>query len=84
MNRSLTILLADDHAMFREMLSTHLSAEPDINVVGSTGNAEDAIAEAKTNKPDILLMDIGMSGLSSFEAARIIRTLCPQTSSTAT
>jgi len=67
------VLLTDDHTLFRQGIRTLLSAEVDIEVVGEAGNAADAVALARQLRPDIVLMDIGMAGMSSFEATRQIR-----------
>jgi DNA-binding NarL/FixJ family response regulator len=67
------IVIADDHTLFRQGVRNLLSAEPDMEVVGEAPNAADVMALLAEAKPDIALLDIGMSGLSSFEAARQIR-----------
>src|SRR5208283_3037380 len=67
------ILLTDDHTLFRQGIRTLLSAEPDLEVVGEAGSAMDSVAAAKQLRPDVVLMDIGMAGMSSFEATRQIR-----------
>jgi len=64
--------------LFRQGIRTLLSAEPDIDVVGEAANAADAVALTKQLRPDVVLMDIGMPGLSSFEAAREIRRERPE------
>ena len=73
------ILVTDDHALFRQGIKTMLSAELDMEVVGEASNGSDAIARAAEARPDIVLMDIGMAGLSSFEASRQIRKNRPET-----
>jgi DNA-binding NarL/FixJ family response regulator len=73
------ILLTDDHTLFRQGMRTLLAAEPDIEIVGEAANAADAIALASQTRPDIVLMDIGMTGMSSFEATRQIRKARPET-----
>ena len=73
------ILLTDDHTLFRQGIRTLLSAEPDMEVAGEAANAADAVALAEQVHPDIVLMDIGMAGLSSFEATRLIRKDNPET-----
>jgi DNA-binding NarL/FixJ family response regulator len=73
------VFLTDDHTLFRQGIKTLVGAEPDMEVVGEASNAVDAIAQAAESKPDIVLMDIGMSGLSSFEATRQIRKARPET-----
>lgn len=72
------ILVTDDHALFRQGIKTMLSAELDMEVVGEASNGSDAIAKAAEARPDIVLMDIGMAGLSSFEASRQIRKNRPE------
>jgi two-component system response regulator NreC len=73
------ILLTDDHMLFRQGIATLISAEPDMEVVGQAPNAGDAVALAAELRPDIVLMDVGMTGLSSFEATRLIRKERPET-----
>ena len=79
MTASISILLVDDHAMVRRLLGQRLEAELDMTVVAAVGNADDSITEAIRLKPDIILMDIDMPGLSCFEAAGTIRRQCPDT-----
>src|SRR5581483_2896357 len=73
------VLLTDDHTLFRQGIRTLLSAESDIEVSGEAANASDAVAMARQVRPDVILMDIGMSGMSSFEATRQIRKERPET-----
>ncbi len=73
------VLIADDHTLFRQGMRNLLSAEPDMEVVGEAPNAADAVALVQQARPDTVLMDIGMPGLSSFEAARQIRKEHPGT-----
>jgi DNA-binding NarL/FixJ family response regulator len=67
------ILLVDDHTLFRQGVKNLLSAEPDMEVAGECSNGGDAMEKARELKPDVVLMDIGMPGFSSFEAARQIK-----------
>ena len=73
------VLLTDDHAMFRQGVRNLLSAEPDIEVTAEAANAFDAVALSRETHPDVVLMDIGMEGLSCFEATRQIRKESPET-----
>ena len=73
------VLLTDDHTLFRQGIRTLLAAEPDMEVVGEAANALDAVALAQQVRPDVVLMDIGMAGMSSFEATRLIRKERPDT-----
>jgi len=73
------VFLTDDHTLFRQGIRTLLSAEPDMEVVGEASNGSDAVARAAETRPDVILMDIGMTGLSSFEATRQLRKNRPET-----
>lgn len=77
MSRS-RILLTDDHTLFRQGLRNLISAELDLEVVGEARNAEEAVSRANELRPDLVIMDIGMPGLSSFEAVRRIRKERPE------
>ncbi len=73
------VLITDDHAMFRQGVRTLLAAEPDLEVAGEAKDAAEAISLSRQNRPDVVLMDIGMTGMSSFEATRVIRKERPET-----
>lgn len=77
--KPISILLVDDHALMRDTLSRRLADESDMNVTGSAGNASDALALAATQKPDVILMDIDMPGMTCFEAVRSIQSSSPGT-----
>jgi DNA-binding NarL/FixJ family response regulator len=71
-----TILIADDQALVRVGLRKILEAEPEMTVVGEAGDGEDAVAEARRLRPDLVLMDIRMPVLDGIEATRrIVQTL---------
>jgi len=73
------VFLTDDHTLFRQGIKTLIDSEPDMEIVGEAGNAIEAIKLAAEANPDVVLMDIGMTGLSSFEATRQIRKNRPET-----
>ena len=66
------IVLAEDQAMVRGALSALLGLEPDIEVLGSAADGEAAWRMLQQLKPDILVTDIEMPGLSGLELARRI------------
>ena len=77
MSDLIRILFADDHELVSRMLDSYLQSEPDLQVVATVANSEDAITQAILHKPDVVVLDIDMPGPSSFEAARTIITRCP-------
>jgi two-component system response regulator NreC len=66
-------LLVDDHTLFRQGVRRLLESESDFEIVGESPDAGDAVNKATELRPDVVLMDIGMPGLSSFEATRQIK-----------
>ena len=73
MQKKITVLICDDHALFREGVKTVLSAQPDIEVVGEASDGKEAVERAIRLGPDVVLMDISMPMLKGFEAVRRIR-----------
>ncbi|RPI11639.1 MAG: DNA-binding response regulator [Acidobacteriales bacterium] len=73
------ILLADDHTLFRQGVKTLLASESDMEVVGEAADNGSAAEKAAELKPDVVLLDIGMPGPSSFETARQIKKNRPET-----
>jgi DNA-binding NarL/FixJ family response regulator len=73
------ILLIDDHTLFRQGIRNLIAAEPDLEVAGEASCAADGICRAADLHPDLVLMDVGMPGISSFEATRQIRKNRPET-----
>ncbi|HYX54161.1 MAG TPA: response regulator transcription factor [Candidatus Limnocylindrales bacterium] len=72
-------LLVDDHTLFRQGVRRLLESESDFEVTGESPDGGDAVEKARELRPDIVLMDIGMPGLSSFESARQIKKMRPET-----
>jgi DNA-binding NarL/FixJ family response regulator len=66
------VLIADDQELVRTGFRVILDAEPDLEVVGETGDGRDAIDAATTLSPDIVVMDIRMPNLGGIEATRRI------------
>jgi DNA-binding NarL/FixJ family response regulator len=62
------VLIVDDHAVVRSGLRLLLDGEQDIEVVGEAGTAREAILEARSVKPDLILMDVVMPDQSGLEA----------------
>ena len=67
--RKIRILLADDHQLMRSGIRLMLEREPDLSVVGEASDGREAVLLAKTLKPEVAVMDIGMPNLNGIEAA---------------
>jgi two-component system, NarL family, nitrate/nitrite response regulator NarL len=74
----LSLVIVDDHPLFRDGVAAALHNEDDINVVAQGENAQEALELAKKHLPDIILLDINMPG-GGIEAAKTIATACPVT-----
>ena len=74
----LRVLLVDDHALVRSAIRQALEA-PDIDVVGEARNAEEAIEMAPQLRPDLLLLDIDLPGMTGIEAVRELAPRLPDT-----
>ena len=72
---SLRVLIADDHPVFRDGLTSLFSATPEIQVVGEVATGTEAVEAAERLQPDVIVMDLRMPDLSGIEATRaIVRT----------
>ena len=71
------IVIADDHAMFREALRSLTQRESGIRVIGEASNGREAIEVTLALKPDILLLDVAMPRLSGMEVLRRLADLSP-------
>lgn len=69
-DRTIKILLADDHTIVRQGLKLILSANPDLQVIGEAANGLEAVDLAQKLQPDIVLMDVAMPELNGIEATR--------------
>lgn len=76
---SIRCILVDDHALFRDGVRRLLESESGFAVVGEAGNAVEALEMVEELRPDVVLMDIGMPGMSSFEGARQMLERWPET-----
>ena len=76
---SVRVLVVDDHAGVRDMICCLLSQESTLNAVFQAANGEEAVTKADLLQPDLVLLDIGLQGITGLEAARQIPRVSPQT-----
>jgi DNA-binding NarL/FixJ family response regulator len=72
------ILLVDDHPILRQGMKQLLEMNAGFVVCGEAGNGEEAIVQALSHKPDIILMDINLPKVSGYESSRAILTAWPE------
>ena len=77
--RSISIVLADDHAVMRDGVQMVLEAQPDLHVIGTADNGAEAVDLVDTLRPDIAVLDIAMPNTNGLAAAREIRQRAPAT-----
>lgn len=71
------VLIADDHLFYREGVRALLNNVPEIEVIGEASNGEEAITQAKSLQPDVILMDLKMPGMNGIDATRKINETHP-------
>ncbi len=79
MSGRLRVLLVDDHELFRSGVKALLARQADIEVVGEAANGLDGIKQARQLRPDIVLLDLHMPGVSGREAVRALSEELPGT-----
>ena len=78
-NASIGVLLVDDHAVLRQGIATMLARAADVRVVGEAADGEAAVRIALAERPDVVLMDVGLPGLSGIDATKQILAELPAT-----
>jgi RNA polymerase sigma factor (sigma-70 family) len=76
--KKIRLLLSDDHQLMRRGLRLMIEQQPDLTVVGEANDGREAVALAKSLKPDVVVMDIGMPNLNGIEAAQQITQSHPE------
>lgn len=74
-----SVLIVDDHPVFRDGLAGLLATLPDVTLTGSVGNADQALAAVRDTAPDVVLMDLNLPGTSGVEATRRVLEAAPST-----
>lgn len=76
---TIRILLIDDHTLFRSGVHALLQRQPDFEVVGDAADGIEGIKRAKQHRPDVVLLDLNMPGLSGIETLQLMQQDLPDT-----
>jgi NarL family two-component system response regulator LiaR len=74
----ITVLIVDDHEVVRQGVRAYLEAQRDIDVVGEAASGDEAIDLAQEKIPDVVLMDLVMSGMDGVDATRRVKNISPR------
>ncbi|MEM7720582.1 MAG: response regulator transcription factor [Pseudomonadota bacterium] len=72
MSETIRVMIVDDHAMVAEGIEAILETYDDITVIATISNGKDAIIQAQLLKPDIILLDLNMPGVTGLSAIEMI------------
>ena len=75
---TIRVLLVDDHTLFRSGIKSLLARQPGFEIVGEAGDGLEGLKRAKSLKPDVVLLDLHMRGMSGLEAVRLIAEEVPE------
>jgi DNA-binding NarL/FixJ family response regulator len=75
---SIRIVVVDDHEVARRGIRSVLASNPNLEVVAEIADGEEAVEKVPELRPDIILMDIGLPGMSGIEAGKTIRAKVPE------
>ena len=79
MTQPIRLMIVDDHTLFREGLNAIFLAVDDIEVVGEASSGEDALQQAHTLQPDVILLDIQMGEMNGIETCKRVLETYPNT-----
>ena len=79
MSDRISIVVVDDHPLFRQGVVSALQGEPDFQVVGETDSGEQALQLARTLMPQVMLLDVSMTGWNGIQTAEKVSIACPAT-----
>jgi DNA-binding NarL/FixJ family response regulator len=77
MTKKISILLVDDHKLLRDVWASVLSTDPRFRIVGSTGDADEALELTKSKSPDVVLLDINLPGTTGFHLSKELQKVSP-------
>lgn len=77
MEETITVLLVDDHTLFRSGIRSLLQRNPEFTVVGEAADGFEGVKRAQQLKPQVILLDLNMPGMSGVETLQLLRQDCP-------
>jgi DNA-binding NarL/FixJ family response regulator len=78
MSKNIKVFLVDDHEIFRNGLKQLVNGENDMEVIGEAGDGETALQVLSSLSPDVIIMDIRMTGINGVETSQVILAQQPQ------
>ena len=78
-SNAISVLLVDDHTLFRSGIRSLLQRHPEFNVVGEAADGFEGIKRALQLQPQVVLLDLNMPGMSGVETLQLMRQDCPDT-----
>jgi DNA-binding NarL/FixJ family response regulator len=79
MNKVIKVSIVDDEVDLRENIAAYVDAAKGFRCIGVHSNAKEALANLPREKPDVVLMDINLGGMSGIECVRLLKPLVPAT-----
>jgi DNA-binding NarL/FixJ family response regulator len=79
MEEAITVAIVDDEVELRENIAGYVAAAKGFRCTGIYGSAEEALAQLPNEKPDVVLMDINLGGMSGIECVRLLKPQIPNT-----
>eukprot|EP01034_Spumella_vulgaris_P040627 gene40627-50263_t len=76
-DQPITVLLVDDHTLFRSGVRSLLQRHPEFSVVGEAADGVEGIKRAQQLKPQVVLLDLNMPGMSGVETLQLMLQDCP-------
>ncbi|NYS28332.1 MULTISPECIES: response regulator [unclassified Pantoea] len=70
---ALTLMIVDDHPLMRRGVRQLLALDPRLDVIAEASNGTEALAEARRQEPDIILLDLNMKGMSGLDTLKALR-----------
>jgi len=70
---ALTLMIVDDHPLMRRGVRQLLALDPRLEVIAEASNGTEALAEARHQEPDIILLDLNMKGMSGLDTLKALR-----------